>query len=108
MLDCEAYERIGAPDCILDWVANGIKLKFLEKPAHFYYANRVKPEHTKFVDEQILHLLDVGAIRPCKVGEKPYCVHALKCVPKKNKKLRLIIDCRPLNHYLEIPKFSQS
>ena len=38
---------------------------------------------------------------------KPFCVNAIGCVPKKNKKLRLIVDLRPLNEHIKVPYFRQ-
>jgi len=39
------------------------------------------------------------------VSEKPYCLSPIKCVPKKNNKLRLVTDLRQLNSSLSPPKF---
>ena len=50
-------------------------------------------------------LLLSGAISESTV--KPFCVNVIGCVPKKNKKLRLIVDLRPLNEHIKVPYFCQ-
>ena len=62
-------------------------------------------EHLKFVDSEIANLCATGAI--CPVKEKPKCVHAMRCVPKKGGKLRLVMDCRHVNKYIDTPSFNQ-
>ena len=62
-------------------------------------------ENIAFVDEQISKLLKSHTVRVSDV--KPRCILALQCVPKKNNKIRLVMDCRPINLYMNTPKFSQ-
>ena len=87
-LKLEAWQRIGAPDHLLNWVQHGAIIHFKSEPEACDLANRVHgtQEHN-FVDTQIQKLLKEGAIRECKIGERPHCVLPIQCVPKKNKKL---------------------
>ena len=41
----DAWKAIGANRVVLDWIANGVKPEFLERPKPFYYpAYKVKPK----------------------------------------------------------------
>ena len=105
-LNLSAYERIGAPEYVFDWIRNGVQLKFSQKPARCYYKNRINSlKEFQFIDHQVQQLELDGTIR-C-AFEKPRCILALQCMPKKNKKLRLVVDCRPVNEHMVTPKFSQ-
>ena len=41
------------------------------------------------------------------VSTKPKCVLPLSCVPKKNGKSRLVLDCRHINSCIQCPSFQQ-
>ena len=98
------WKDIGASESIIDWVKNGVHLSFNSSPVPYSQANRVVSAlHKQFVDSEIQNLLNKGAISP--VAYKPLCVSALSCVPKKNKKLRLITDLSPLNEHVKSPYF---
>ena len=90
-LDAKTYERIGASKQVIDWIENGVTPPFTSEPHACEYTNRIKIQHSKFVTEQVKQLLSIGAVR--KVDKKLYCILALQCVPKKNKKLRLVLNC---------------
>lgn len=60
-------------------------------------------DHRDFVSTQIKELLKQGAIN--KVTSPPRVVNPLNVVPKKGGKLRLILDLRHVNTYLQFPKF---
>ncbi len=48
----------------------------------------------------------MGALRPVQKDEL-HCVLPLQCAPKKNGKIRLIVDCRYVNQFIVCPSFSQ-
>ena len=105
-LDVEQYRQIGASDCVLNWLENGVPLPFKSEPQQCFNANRVYSKHQEqFVDSEIERLSLVGAI--VKTDVQPHCVFSMRTVPKKNKKLRLVVDCRPINVHLDVPSFSQ-
>ena len=81
-------------------------LPFRSEPPHCFNQNRVfLKAHEKFVDTELRRLCDNKAIK--KVQTQPKNVLALKVIPKKNGKLRLVVDCRPVNDHMIVPKFSQ-
>ena len=84
----------------------GIEIPFKSEPEPCFYDNNVfSLNHKRFVDEEIQRLLKSGAIKQVKI--QPKCVLSMRCVPKKNKKFRLVIDCRPINKFIDTPSFTQ-
>ena len=57
------------------------------------------------MDNEIEKLVKRGSIK--QVDHPPHCVLPLQCVPKKNSKLRLVLDCRHVNGFIKAPKFRQ-
>ena len=105
-LKYDAYQRIGANDTVLSWILNGIPIPFKDIPNHCYYQNRItSAKQEKFVTAEIDKLVQAGTI--AQVNTKPHCILAIQCVPKKNGKLRLVVDSRPVNQYIKTPKFNQ-
>ena len=106
-LNKQAWERIGASQTIIDWISSGVPLTFKEEPQPCKFRNIVRSSReANFIQEEINDLLISGAI--CKVNEnETHCVLPIKCVPKKNGKLRLVLDCRHVNEQIQCPKFSQ-
>ena len=103
----EAWERINTPEHILQWIKYGVKIPFREEPAECFLPNRIKgAKECNFVDAEIAKLIQEGSIRKC-FNWKPKCVLPLQCVPKKQNDLRLILDCRHINTYVQVPKFNQ-
>ena len=104
-LDAEVYQCIGAPEYVIQWIKEGVKLPFIKEPNHCFYSNRVSgKKQSFFMDEQISKLLKTGAVKL--VNYKPRCILAMQCVPKKGGKLQLIMDCHPINVNMQTPKFS--
>ena len=102
----EEYEWIGAPQHVVRWLREGVKIPFWKKPNKMFYVNRIDTKRKeRFMDEQVSKLAQEGTIR--KVNEKPTCVLAMQCVPKKQANLRLVMDCRPVNYFIKTPKFTQ-
>ena len=92
---------------VLDWVENGV-------PLHWEHPDVVAPPctlpnhpgahtHSEFVNDAVEKLFKAGAVRVCTT--RPRCVHPLNVVPKKNGKLRLILDLREVNKFLKYIPF---
>ena len=103
-----AWHKIGAPPYMINWITEGIPLQFYKVPRQLHLQNpKFSVSQIKFIDAEIKELLQKGAVRKCKAGEVPWCVSPIKTVPKKHRKLRLIIDLREINKCIDVPKFSQ-
>ena len=50
--------------------------------------------------------MESGAIQQCK-KENTHCLLPLRVVPKKNKKLGLVVDCRYVNNHIKCDSFTQ-
>ncbi len=103
----EAWRRIGAPPFVLRWIQEGVPLCFQERPPHkSFQKNRVHdPKEKQFVSCELQHLAQRGILTP--VDFKPHCVLPLQVAPKASGGFCLITDCRHVNSYLKVPKFSQ-
>ena len=102
-LNPEAYKYTGASDQVIRWITDGVPFPFVSEPQQCARINSFRQEVS--VNGEIEKLLSTGAIR--EVTERPHCILVISCVPKKNKKLRLVIDCRPINQQMETPAFTQ-
>ena len=102
----DGYHYIGAPQWILDWIQYGAKVHFKQEPTQIHLQNRVygAKEHN-FIDGEIKRLVKEGSIK--EVKQPPKCVMPIQCVPKPNKKLRMVLDCRHVNSFISVPRFSQ-
>ena len=99
-----AWNNINVNENILDWILNGVQLTFHEYPARFQIANRIfTAREAAFIDEEIARLINSGAISKCDF--KPDCVSPIIVVPKKQNKLRLVVDLRRINDCLICPYF---
>ena len=78
---------------MLDWIANGVQIPFSSEPEPRLFPNPSFSEaQRKFVDAELSDLVQKGVVS--EVEDMPLCVSALKVVPKKNGKHRLICDLR--------------
>ena len=101
-----AWHRIGANGNVLDWIEHGIRVPFCSEPDCFILPNRaLSPRERYFVTSEIDSLLESGALRRCVPGEIPWCVSPINCAPKKNGKLRLIVDLRRVNEHIVSQSF---
>jgi hypothetical protein len=99
------WVKIGASPDIIDWLASGVQIPFIDNPEPFHIPNsKFSFVHSHFVAEEIFDLVQSGAIVECETP--PLCISPIHCVPKKGGKLRLIIDLRRINLHLRVPKFS--
>jgi len=94
------WAQVGAPDYILSWIKDGITLPFNDKPEKFVLPNRdFSSKEKQFIDNELQRLVANGSIVQCSNDNLPQCISPISCVPKKNKKLRLITDLRVLNQH---------
>lgn len=88
---------------MLDIIKNGYKLPFNNTPPPFYAKNNASSlKNKEFVEQSINKLLLDGRIK--EVKEPPFCVNPLT-VAEKHSKLRLVIDLRHINSYIDPPQF---
>ena len=103
----EAWARIGASQTILKWISEGVPLEFDQIPQECELQNRVEGvNQRKFVDTEVEKLLQKGSIKQVS-RDKIHCVLPLRCVPKKLKKYRLVLDCQHVNSNIVCPTFTQ-
>jgi hypothetical protein len=100
----DAWRRIGADSTILDWVVHGVPLTFIDEPCKTFFPNpEFKKEHRVFIKEELIKLVRNGAIELC--SQKPRYVSPLTVVPKKNNKLRMILNLKSLNKTIAVSRF---
>lgn len=96
----ETWRKIDTPENILEWIVNGVSAPFSNLPPPCHFENHKLTDTQKtFVAAEVKRLAGSGSIS--KVDSKPQCVVPIGCVPKKNKKHRLIVDLRYVNTYCE-------
>ena len=84
-------------------VDEGYIIPFLsEPPPYFAKNNRSSIKHSSFVEEAIHSLLEKGCISEVKAI--PKCCNPLT-VAERNSKLRLVLDLRHVNQYVNLKKF---
>lgn len=91
---------------VLDWITSGIHIPFEAQPESFQLHNRsFNNKEVTFIESEIKNLLSANAIKQCLPGEIPYCVSPINCAPKKNSKLRLVVDLRCVNECIVSKSF---
>uniref|UniRef100_A0A7M5X9B2 Uncharacterized protein n=1 Tax=Clytia hemisphaerica TaxID=252671 RepID=A0A7M5X9B2_9CNID len=95
--------ELDAPPFILDIVKTGYSLPFITTPPPAYSRNNKssKREHI-FTEKSIKELLKNNCIQ--EVDYIPHCVNPLS-VAERNNKLRLVLDLRNVNKYIQVNKF---
>lgn len=102
--DVTEWRRIGASPMILDWLENGFPIRFKGDQTEFYLANKdMNIEHKSFIASHINELLQQGAIE--RTTTIPKCVSPIAVVPKKNGKLRMVLNLKRLNQQVIAPRF---
>lgn len=91
------------PGAVRNWLLEGFRIPFHARPLRSALPNYVRPEDEGFVDEEVARLVKTGAARPC--ATEPHNVSPLTCAPKKSGKLRLCIDLRFVNAFVQAPYF---
>ena len=106
LTNLQKWREIGASETVLDWIANGIKLNFVNKPHPFILNNRrASLIEQQFIGTEIQSLLNRGYIVESGESHKPICISPIYCIPKKKGKFRLINDLRRLNSFCKSTTF---
>ena len=99
------WRSIGASSFVLSVIESGYKLPFVSIPLRYFFSNHKSAvDNRAFVCEAIELLLLAGSAVEVKRDQVHVC-SPLGVVPKKNGKLRLILDLRFLNKHLAKRKF---
>ena len=89
---------------VLDWLENGFPIRLRNSQPPFRQLNRkLSEEHRNFITVHIQELLALGAIE--QTTTPPMCVSPIAVVPKKNGKLRMILNLKRLNQNVIAPRF---
>ena len=103
--DIKFWKEIGASNMILRVIEQGYLLPFVVLPQRASFANHQSAvKNDKFVMQAINDLLSVGSVEEVQ-SSSLHVISPLGVVPKKNNKLRLILDLRYLNQHLFVKKF---
>lgn len=96
-------EVLDPSDYVLNIIENGYGLPFVnEPPAFFAKNNKSSLENNDFVEHAITDLLEKGCVREIK--QPAFCSNPLT-VAESHGKLRLVLDLRHVNKYLQEYKF---
>jgi hypothetical protein len=102
----DAWERIHAPETVLEWIDQGMSIPFDSTPSPFVIPNHsVSVSKQLFLRSEITRMLQAGYITEC--DTKPRFISPIGCVPKKTGSFRLIADFRRLNTYCCSCSFKQ-
>lgn len=93
---------------VLGWIKRGFPIWWRDpsiQPGKSFSPNSISAsQHADFVSEQIDKLVAARAVE--QVSSAPHVVNPLLVAPKANGKLRLILDLRTVNEFVDAPKFS--
>ena len=96
------WQQIGANSYILDVIEHGYKLPMAVSPStKFLRNNKSALAHPHFVHEATQKLLVSGCVR--ETSSIPFVVNPLTVAQNKNDKLRLVLDLRYINPFLQLP-----
>ena len=74
-------QSLGAPNTVINWIENGIKLLLKEEIPSFEIPNKTfSAMEESFLRSEISNLLLLGCITVAE--NRPYCVSPISCVPK--------------------------
>lgn len=98
------WAKAGAPTKILRWLAKGVDLPFQSEPPPFHHHNPTwEAEETEYWETHLLpKLIQEGAIRP--VDSPTSWVSASRLEPKRSGGYRHLVDLRPINEHIGVPK----
>ena len=99
------WEKVTKDKWVLSVVKNGYKIPFDKKPILSPSPLFLSQTESKALEEEVQKLLLKGAVERV-YSEDPGYYSRIFLVPKKNGKLRLIIDLSKLNTFLNIQSFS--
>ena len=100
------WREIGASKFVLRVIEVGYFLPFGDCPPRGCFSNLPSANsHSSFVSSSIEKLLQADVVMKCKESNLLALINPLDVVPKKRKKLRLILDLRFLNYSQHIGHF---
>ena len=99
------WEKVTKDKWVLSVVKNGYKIPFDKRPQLSPSPLFLSQTESKALEEEVQKLLQKGAVERV-YSEDPGYYSRIFLVPKKNGKLRLIIDLSKLNTFLNIQSFS--
>ena len=99
------WEKVTKDKWVLSVVKNGYKIPFDKRPQLSPSPLFLSQTESKALEEEVQKLLQKGAVERVYL-EDPGYYSRIFLVPKKNGKLRLIIDLSKLNTFLNIQSFS--
>ena len=97
------WKKIGAGNWVIKILSQGYALPFTSEPQPAIFRNNLSAlDNTDFVTKEILDLLHSGRVRDVDFSE----VHTLNSLSEADngEKLRLILDLRYINKFLQVPK----
>jgi hypothetical protein len=100
----EEWKRRVSNPTVISWISEGAPIPFHRSPRPFHLQNRPTPKvQREFITQEIEKLLTQGTI---KESQQATCISPIGVVPKKNGKMRMIVDMRMVNQHIRAPKFS--
>jgi len=101
---CRIWRTSCPNQLISNWVTQGAQIPFTSIPPRFSLNNhRMTPDQEDFISQEIEKLLQTGTIIET---DRVTNISPLGAVPKKNGKLRMILDLRRVNNYISTPRFA--
>ena len=98
------WAKAGASKTLLSWIQHGVQFPFHSEPPPFHSQNPLwTPAEVDYWHSELLpKLLQEGAVRP--VNTPTRYVSASRLEPKRSGGYRHIVDLRPVNAHLRVPK----
>ena len=95
------YQQTGANQFVLSVIRHGYTIPFSTEPTPvFLKNNKTARENPEFVRNTIDDLLQAGVIAQ---RSQPAFVNNPLSVSSKNDKLRMVLDCRHINSFIDTP-----
>ena len=100
------WERIDAPEFILDTIRHGYKIPFIHEPTRMVMTNNNSAHvHRDFVEEAIQELVESSRISEVRNKAQLHVINPLSVSVQASGKKRLILDLRKVNQCLHKQKF---
>ncbi|MCG7876485.1 MAG: reverse transcriptase domain-containing protein [Candidatus Thiodiazotropha endolucinida] len=101
------WKKITDDQWVLSVIEEGYKLEFVQKPPQSGIRETSVPrKNLDILNAEVAELLRKDAIEPVPMNEKEHGFYStFFLVPKKNGKMRPVINLRPLNRYLKKEHF---
>jgi len=86
----EEWKRRVSNPTVISWISEGAPIPFHRSPRPFHLQNRPTPKvQREFITQEIEKLLTQGTI---KESQQATCISPIGVVPKKNGKMRMIVE----------------